>query len=84
MTSYAVGAILGDRHDIGNSLSLEDLPLILGLLAKDAAIKGSIAPIVLSGLNDRHPKSSLQPLSLWLHYAPPGCPRAVDHGLHEH
>ena len=42
--SYGVGAILGERHDIGNVLEPEDLALVLGLLADDAAIERSIVP----------------------------------------
>ncbi|MEM9439023.1 MAG: hypothetical protein AAGA73_01110 [Pseudomonadota bacterium] len=41
--SYGVGAILGERHDIGNILEPEDLALVLGLLADDAAIERNIA-----------------------------------------
>ena len=41
--SYGVGAILGERHDIGNILEPEDLALVLGLLADDAAIERSVA-----------------------------------------
>ena len=42
--SYGVGAILGERHDIGNILEPEDLALVLGLLADDAAVERSAAP----------------------------------------
>ena len=51
--SYGIGAILGERHDLGDILETEDLPLVLGLLADDPAIENAIAQGMATELAER-------------------------------
>jgi hypothetical protein len=51
--SYGVGAILGERHELGNVLEREDLSLILGLLADDPSVERLIGQGMVAELADR-------------------------------
>ena len=51
--SYGVGAILGERQELGNILEPEDLTLVLGLLADDPTIERSIGQGMAAELASR-------------------------------